>query len=235
MVSSVQDLENKLLNTDSLPAHSETLDILLSWGLAIREHQKYDRDTLAGPSSLMRFGVFTILTQEFVTELYKELMRRRLAGLPILEICAGKGLLSHHLRKLGVELIAIDDYSTDMPRNKEVVERLSHRQALEKYSPRVVLGSWLPMQSQIGDDVLNSPTVDYFILIGEYPGGATWLRSSYQHSDFKVYHLANVSKYALGTSDYFHLKEGKWKLTRHTDVRLFKRNGAPMSIDHTVG
>ncbi|MBI2581286.1 hypothetical protein HYV85_05795 [Candidatus Woesearchaeota archaeon] len=235
MVSSVQDLESKLLNTDSLLTHRETLDILLSWGLTLREHRKYDQDTVTGPSSLMRFGAFTILTREFVTELYIELRRRRLASLPILEICAGKGLLSHHLRKLGAPVIATDDYSTDMVRNNEIVERLSHVQALEKYNPRVVLGSWLPQESRIGDDVLNFPSVDYFLVIGESVEGATWLPKGYEYPDFKVYHLANVSRYALGASDFFSIKNEKWKLIPHTSVRLFKRKGVPMSIDHAIG
>lgn len=86
-------------------------------------------------------GINTILTQEFVDELQKEMQRRRLADIPMIEICAGKGKLSYHLRKLGIDIIATDDYSQKMERDESLVERLNHEEALEKYKPRLVIAS----------------------------------------------------------------------------------------------
>ena len=240
MLHSAADLETrlatKLANPERLPSYKEALCTLLSFGIATRELQPYNGGSLIVPCSTMApLGVFTILTQEFVGGLYKELKRRRLASLPVLEICAGRGLLSHNLRKLGMEAVATDDYSADMPRNPAIVEQLTHRQALEKYRPRFVLGSWLPAKEHIGDDVLNFPSVDYFIVIGESPGGATWPPKGYQNHGFKVYNLADISKYALGSSDYFSVKGNESKLALHTSIRLYKRKGTPMSIDHAVG
>jgi len=91
------------------------------------------------------------------------------------------------------------------------------------------------MNPKIGDDVLHFFTVDYFIDIGETRGAATWLEKDYKNEGFILRYLANVAKYAIGTTDYLALTQtGRVEFLPHTQVRLWKRKGAPMSIDHTV-
>ncbi|MBU90784.1 hypothetical protein CMO94_04530 [Candidatus Woesearchaeota archaeon] len=161
---------------------------------------------------------------------------RRLADIPMIEICAGRGKLSYQLRKHGIDIVATDNYSQKMDRDESLVERVeSHREALEKYTPRLVVASWIPRNPELGDDVLHFPTVDYFIDIGERRSGSTWLTLDYSNEDFSIKYLNSVAKYFIGTNDFFEVtRSGKVGFVKHSQVRLWKRKGAPMSINHTI-
>lgn len=187
------------------------------------------------PALVKDHGFYTIITQEFMQELWTEILKRRLSTLPAIEVCAGRGVVSHHLQRAGLDIVAIDNGSDDRTVNKSLADNrdgLNHREALEKYQPKLVVGCWIPDVPEIGQDILNFPSVDYFLDIGEAPPNATWLTYDYHPENFKLIHLANVTRFAIGTTDYFTRKGDKLKFNPHTEVRLWKRKGAPMTIDH---
>lgn len=233
--ATIEEIIAKIIDIDRLPSYEEVLYAIREMSDVINSYKpltSHDYSRL-WPEWFKTKGIFTILTQEFVDELYREMMKRRLAGVPVIEVGAGKGKLAYQLRKRGVDIIGTDSYSQEMERDENLVERCSHTEALQRHIPRLVVASWLPANPEIGNDVLHFPTVDYFIDIGEGRGGATWLTQGYKNEDFTIKYLNSVALYAIATSDYFALTStGIIKLVEHTQVRLWKRKGAPMSIDH---
>ncbi len=66
----------------------------------------------------------------------------------------------------------------------KLVENLSCTSALNKYQPRLVVASWILHNTRTGFDILDFPSVDFFIDIGEVKGGATWLTDDvYRRTD----------------------------------------------------
>lgn len=236
MVSRYDKLKQDVLNVGTLLPYDQVFTALREMSTPV-DTTKPENAEYAEPWGFFNGkGINSILTEEFVEELYKEMQRRRLADIPMVEICAGRGKLSYQLRKHGIDIVATDSYSQKMDRDASLVERVeSHREALEKYTPRIVVASWVPNNVQIGDDVLHFPTVDYFIDIGESRGGASWLTPDYNNDDFSIKYLENVARYFIGTSDFFEVtSSGKVRFVKNSQVRLWKRKGAPMSIDHSI-
>jgi|TARA_Y100000310_G_C20588586_1_gene766746 hypothetical protein len=227
MVANYDKLQQDILDTDILLPYAHVLATLREVSTPIDSSKPVNN--YAEYASHLGFfkgkGVNSILTEEFIEELYREMRSRRLADIPMIEICAGRGKLSYQLRKHGIDIVATDNYSQKMDRDESLVERVeSHREALEKYTPRLVVASWIPRNPEIGDDVLHFPTVDYFIDIGERRSGSTWLTLDYSNEDFSI-------KYY----DFFEVtRSGKVGFVKHSQVRLWKRKGVPMSINHTI-
>lgn len=148
--------------------------------------------------------------------------QRELTSSLIVEVCAGNGKLAAHLREKGLNVIATDNYAAPMERDNNVVERLSHRQALRKYNPQVVLGSWLPYRSAVGNQVLAHPSINCFFYIGETDTGCTGFPTRYKRLGFDL-QVLDASKFALGTSDNFYLHKGNITLSQLSGVYLFGR------------
>ena len=82
-------------------------------------------------------NIFQILNEEFISSLAKFLIK--LNGFykdksPIVEIGAGNGKLSYHLKKNGVNIIPTDNHSWKI-KTGIAVENLGHMWALKKYNP----------------------------------------------------------------------------------------------------
>ena len=86
---------------------------------------------------------------------------RRLPG-PALEVCAGDGELARMLRAEGVDMIASDS----APVVGGGVERAPADEALARYRPAVVLGSFVPFDSGVDRQVLCFPTVRHYLVLG---------------------------------------------------------------------
>jgi hypothetical protein len=210
---SMNDVIEKIKDIDGLPSFEETRELLYfiedgdnnihnDWGQG--DWWKFCDDC----------KIHQVYNLEFINELAGEI--RKLPESGIVEICAGRGDLSHRLGKQGVHIIATDDYSWELS-TPDRVEKLSHREALAKYKPEIVLASWIPYRSRIGFDVLDFPSVRYFIDIEEDVGAASWLtREIYERNDFERIYLKNVEKYGICKTDY---NSGM----NHSCVSLFRR------------
>lgn len=87
-------------------------------------------------------------------------------GRSCLEIAAGDGTLSRFLRDVGVEVVAIDDYSWEHSvRYSEDVLRADARRALRERQPEVVICSWPPADNSFERHVFSTPSVDTYIVI----------------------------------------------------------------------
>lgn len=235
MIASYEKFKQDILDINTLLPYAQVLTTLIEMSTPVNIIKPCTTHAEPWPNWFKVNGINAVLTQEFVEELYREMRRRGLADKPMVEICAGRGKLSYQLRMRGIDIVATDDYSQKMGRDEGLVERLNHEEALQKYNPKIIVASWIPYNPKIGDDVLHFPTVDYFIDIGEVRGGSTWLTEDYRNEDFIIKYLRNVDRYFIGTNDFFDVTPSdKFRLVKHTQVRLWKRKGAPMSIDHSL-
>lgn len=220
-----------LLNGRQLPSFEETVDILREVADIIDDRTGMVSQGL-WPKWFRERGYWTVLNRDFVDSLYSDIARLGTVALPIVEICAGRGRLAYHLRQKGLEVVATDSYSSmhSYRYNEGLVERLDHQEALVKYKPQVVIGSWLPPGppngegDEIANSVLRFPTVDYLFLIGEgIDGNATGGPTLYQELGFALHRL-DTTRFALGTTDNLYLNaEGGIEQDRLTGVYLFER------------
>lgn len=232
MLTNLDTIKHDIVDMNKLSTYDGIFNVLRQMSV-VDIPNRFRSDYTTYPIPFLDTNI--ILTQEFLEGLYKEMRRRRFTDIPMVEICAGRGKLSYQLRKRGIDIVATDDFSQEIERDENLVERLTHKEALEKYQPRIIVASWIPPEPKIGDDVLRFPTVDYFIDIGEPAGNSTWLTNDYRNEDFIIKFLKHLEKYAIGTGDYFVGEpDDEMTLTKHTEVRLWKRRGAPMGIDHSV-
>ena len=105
-----------------------------------------------------------IPTVEFVAGLSKII--KQLNVEPIVEVCAGKGKLSYHLQKQGINIIPTDREPQD-----KIVEREYHTWAIHVRKPKLVIGAWLypegwKQQHNVWNDIVKDNTVKHFIEIG---------------------------------------------------------------------
>jgi len=120
-------------------------------------------------------GIYDFLTVEFVDALARELRALLSSSCTptILEVGAGDGSLSHHLRSrlpAGQKIIATDSGSWRIPK-KYAVEALDVDAALRTYAPDVVLCSWMPTNVDF-TAAIRRAKVPAYVLIGETDDGA---------------------------------------------------------------
>ncbi len=124
-------------------------------------------------------GIYCFYSRELISELCSFL-----EGRTCLEIAAGDGTLSRFLASKGIQICATDDHSwSHAIEYPETVERLSARQALEKYQPQAVICSWPPPGNTFEQKVFSTRSVEIYIVIGSryrFAGG-NW--SSYETQD----------------------------------------------------
>jgi len=195
----------KVRQVDLLPTYSEAIEILRLISEATV--------TEISSSHIDFKGVFNLWNVEFVDALADEL---RCMGPPIVEVGAGNGKLSYHLRQRGIPVIATDDYSGGITQNHSIVERLTHIGALAKYLPSTVLASGVPY---IANDVLEFHTVDCFIQIYAinrfHPDIPS--RMVLQRLGFHETILERVQAFGVSSGDYYPNGLG------HTVVSLLSR------------
>ncbi len=202
----------KILCLDMIPTYSEVVNLVRCLGDDGWRH------------FCSKYSLFNVETKEFVFVLADIL--RSLPN-PKVEVCAGRGKLSFWLRRLGVDIIATDDYSWKLWGKRFCVERLSIEEALEKYNPQTVLGSWIPANEKYGVEILCFPSVRYFIDIGEGPSAdSSWMNainfdSIRKYADDLGYDVVflPISHWAVAQTD----KPTSWGITTKTKVLLFIR------------
>lgn len=144
--------------------------------------------------------IYHAFCYEFVEKLAEEVKGLN-AGGRVVEICAGNGKLSYWLRQFGVPSIATDNYMERMDRKPQHVERLSHKQALGKYRPELVIGCWL-YGGGIELDALDSPHVGYYLNIGQGVMGATGDDRLWDRRDVTQTYLESPNHFKFSRSTY---------------------------------
>ncbi len=174
-------------------------------------------------------NVFQLPNKEFIQALSK-----RIADInpeTILEIGAGRGLISKHLmNELGREIILTDNYSwwtgngdgvSDDTLDDTKVIKMGYTIALRKYNPDLVLISWIPYGHNWTRYVRKHQSVKGYILIGEGPEGCTGVASDWR-TGWKEHYFDDVMKFAICRTDmgfYAGLN------LRHTAISYFERPG----------
>ena len=198
--------------------------------------------------------IFELFTAEYISALGDYLKQRvdelNRNGQPvtILEVGAGRGKLTYSLREYLTDLfepdtmprlVATDDFSW----GQEVsfpVEDLDYRDAIQKYSPQIIIQSWMPCEEDFTGTFRRCDSVEEFILIGEGPEGCCgdscpilWREMddegeappnpnyTFRDSDgFIGADLEQLSKYQVCRTDYVVDPE---KLAGHSCTYSFKR------------
>jgi len=167
---------------------------------------------LGGASIFMgckELAIFQFYSTEFIDFLAKSI--KSIGSKKIIEIGAGDGLLSHFLQQKGIDIIPTDDHSRDDITHPMRVEKLSHKEALEKHNPEVVLISWEELDYTYSIDVLNYHSVKCIVIIGEYDGGCTGSKKlwNYENQDTdNPYCLARTDNCMFGENVHKHT--GVW-------------------------
>lgn len=131
---------------------------------------------------------FEVVNREFVDGLAAYVIERAQSFdrdsddlVTVLEAGAGSGMLSYHLSQtLGqtangqVQLIAVDSGKWGITAMSHV-ETLDYRQALQRYQPRIVITSWMPLREDWTQAMRDTPSVQEYILIGETGTGCSGL------------------------------------------------------------
>lgn len=123
------------------------------------------KDPIWAASELQRQGVWSVPTQDLSSKIADLCQGRR-----VLELGAGNGLLSHSLKRRGVDITAVDDESWSLGgksiRAREVeVLRRDATQALKQFSPEVVICSWAPVGNLFERDIFRTKSVQTYLAI----------------------------------------------------------------------
>ena len=195
-VVQVGGIEGKILDIDKLPTYEEARRLMHHFFEGIDEYEFQSRPGKSTPWEewCVKNGVHTVYNVEFVDALAEKI--RSFNETPVVEVCAGNGKLTRQLRKRGIPVTATDDYSWGLSTDENSVERLSHKAALEKYKPRIVVASWLSPSILIALDILEFQSVDYFIVIDS--GSVGWLHDA---TKFKKECLKEIGRYNICMHD----------------------------------
>lgn len=191
-----QDLRNRITKVEEIFFHN------------LRHRDKF------AYSPLELFGwanyhyVWQFLNLEFIQELANKI--RKIAPDTILEVGAGRGLLGKYLgEELNREIITTDDYSwwekdriDDVASlENNVVIKMDYKEAIETYSPDLIIVSWIPYKKEWVKDFREYGSVKGYIIIGEYRGGCTGNDNDW-NTNWKIESLDNIERFGLCRSDH---------------------------------
>ena len=131
---------------------------------------------------------FVVLNEQFVDALACVLAE--LCSGPIVEVCAGSGELSDALRKRSVDVIATD---VDPPAETTVV-RADAAEALSRYRPSVVLGSFVPFDAGIDELVSAESCVDQYVVVNARLNGVLGSTCLWQDQTWHATQMDAVSR-----------------------------------------
>jgi len=143
----------------------------------------------------------------------------------ILEVGAGQGILSKILTDRGFNVKAIDNFSWPFDKRYFKIEKIDYKNALLKYQPDVVIGSWMPLGTDWTKDFRKTKSVKHYIIIGEVDAccGGDW-------TDRKTWPMKReneISKYALCRTDDLWWKDNgnldEHFMMHHSSVYSFSR------------
>ena len=170
------ELREKLRDPSYLPTHEDIGHAFKSEEIFSYEWHRFclDKDN----------PIFEFLNEEYVNA-FSDYLSQRVESLgasedspiTILEVGAGNGRLSHFLQQRleakfpgKVKMIATDSGEWSL-KTAFPVETIGHKEALQKYQPKIVVFSWMPYQEDVTDDFRAAESVDEYLLIGETDSG----------------------------------------------------------------
>lgn len=163
-------------------------------------------------------GRFLVVCRELVDDLTRVL--KELAGDgSILEVCAGSGQLSAHLKRAGLRLHAIDINAPD----GSMVLPISARVALRRFQPAVVLGAFVPSDAGVDEAVLKCQSVMHYVVLNARTGGVMGSSALWRATDWKAEPLALISRWMLTRHDVW--------LGMHRPANGGEGHGWRMAID----
>jgi hypothetical protein len=173
-----------------------------------------------------RHMIYQLPNEEFINELSRKI---RVTGADtILEIGAGRGIISRHVGKtLNKNIILTDNYGWWKYENREniryqdVLER-TYIEAIEEFEPDLIIASWMPYNVCWTKDFRKYPFVKGYIIIGEGRGGATGSEEDWC-TDWNMQHLEDVNKYGICKTDHGFCMKDSMFCIRHTSVAYFER------------
>lgn len=122
-------------------------------------------------SQYQKAGHYCLVTKDLVEDLAGILNGKR-----CLEVMSGKGLLSHHLRASGIDIVATDDKSWKSLNIDNHVESISGINAVEKYKENsdVLIMVWPPCNKPDAHEIMKAwGTEKPIIFCGEGKLGCT--------------------------------------------------------------
>jgi hypothetical protein len=161
-------------------------------------------------------GVYLAISRELVETLAKLL--RSLGNEPVLEVCAGDGRLAQALGAGGVAVIATDA----QPLADSGVERLSATEALARYEPAVVLGSFVPVDSGVDAAVLAAPSVRHYVVLNARLGGLFGSAELWQTAGWTGRPLPAISRRMITRHDAW-LDEPQRPILQHGEAWHWQR------------
>lgn len=163
-------------------------------------------------------GVFLAVNDGLIAALHGVLSSME-AG-RVVEVCAGDGTLAAALRNVGSAVIATD--ACPPPGAGEAVQTLAADEALRRLRPRVVIGSFVPADSGVNEQVLGDSGVGHYLLLtARLPGDGGVAGSP---SGWKAEHLDHVARWMITRHD-FHIDSSR-PIVAHGEAWLLKRNKA---------
>ena len=119
--------------------------------------------------------IYEFMNKEYLDDLSKYLIEnyKENKKIKILEVGAGNGKLTYHLRKIleektpgKFEIIATDSGEWQIETLYEV-EKIELEEAIKKYKPNVIICSWMPLNKDFTEIFRKYENIKEYILIGD--------------------------------------------------------------------
>jgi hypothetical protein len=161
-------------------------------------------------------GCYLAINQEMVAAVASFLRGLRDKG-PRLEVCAGNGELAWALCRRGVNLTA-----TDVQPTGPSVLRASAHAALRRYRPTVVLGSFVPVDARVDEQVLACPSVRNYLVLNACIGDECGSAALWRTVGWSGRRVPQISRWMLTRHDVWTGPE-RQSVIRHGEAWCFSR------------
>lgn len=220
----------KMASLEELPTFDEVGGLITS--ISVNSHSSNLSPYFKGDfeSFCSQAGSQLVPTEEFIDAFAAEIEELHVEG-PIVEVAAGNGKLSYHLRQRGIDI-----HATDLHSREGHVEELNSQDAIEKYNPQLVVAAWiddvvviepLMRRSRFWSIGRKTDSLKYLINIGENAKTAEMVGGRYDvFFDRPHSIMPRSSQYVIGWTDHFESSSGpqnEGRVIRKTEVNLFPK------------
>lgn len=163
-------------------------------------------------------SIYLLLTERMLAELARFL--REINEGTAVEICAGAGRLTSALSSRGVEIRA-----TDASPQHPTVLSLSAREAIERFRPTVVLGTFVPFDAGADEEVLKDGSVTHYVVLNARIGGQLGSPRLWTHPEWTCNELPSIERWMICRHDVW-TGRGR-QVKQHGEAWHFRRGGQP--------